>query len=88
LEEIKKMIASLAQEGEEFFLFGSQARGDADKRSDYDIAVSCMTGTLPLFRTNHLATSLNTLPWLIDVVDLTRSSDAFRAIIAPDCMKL
>jgi hypothetical protein len=47
-----------------------------------------MTGALPLFRTNHLATSLNTLPWLIDVVDLTRASDAFRAIVGPDCVRL
>jgi len=59
-------------------LFGSRARGDADERSDYDVAIDCEDLTPRLLA--QIRADLETLPTLreIEVVWLNRIAGTIR----------
>ena len=66
-------------------LFGSRARGQAKPHSDLDLAI--ITGEpLPLSTLAALAEAFSEsdLPWRVDVVDWSTTSEPFRKIIARD----
>jgi type I restriction enzyme S subunit len=62
--------------------FGSRARGDARRYSDLDLAV-ITDAPIPIPRMAALkeAFSESDLPWTVDVVDWSATSDRFRRII-------
>jgi type I restriction enzyme S subunit len=71
--------------GHAVWAFGSRARGQARPFSDLDLA---LLGPEPLSPETSatLADELSEsdLPWKVDLVDLARTSDAFRRIIDRD----
>lgn len=81
LEIIKTIVNELSDFSyvEKIILFGSRARGDAEERSDVDIAVWAPSATeqdwVELYT---LVDSLDTL-YFIDVVRLDKANEALRA---------
>jgi type I restriction enzyme S subunit len=71
--------------GHQVWAFGSRARGAAKPYSDLDLAI-ITDKPLPLSTQAALAEAFSEsdLPWRIDVVDWSTTSDAFRKIIARD----
>ena len=65
--------------------FGSRATGTAKPYSDLDLAI-ITDRPLPLSTQAALANAFSEsdLPWSVDVVDWSTTSDAFRKIIARD----
>ena len=63
--------------------FGSRARGQAKPHSDLDLAI-ITDQPLPLSTQAALAEAFSEsdLPWRVDVVDWSTTSEAFREIIA------
>ena len=90
LEEIKNILFRDGISQERFFLFGSRARWDYDRRSDYDIAITSVDESkkVDFTRSLRLQSQLNQLPRNIDLVDLTRASPFFRQEIAKDMIEL
>jgi len=69
------------------FLFGSQARGDARRHSDIDVAVLA-DKPLPagvLARIRH-ALEESTIPYEVDVVDLSRAEPGFVAAVLEEAV--
>jgi uncharacterized protein len=80
LDRVRRIVLGvLAAQPARLFLFGSRARGDAGPRSDIDIAVlpqlPLAEGTLARMRE---ALEESTIPYLVDVVDLTDADETFR----------
>lgn len=75
--------------GREVWAFGSRATGRARRHSDLDLAV---LGETPLSfeRSGALAEAFSDsdLPFRVDVVDWTRTSETFRQIIERDHLPL
>ena len=71
--------------GRPVWAFGSRATGNAKPYSDLDLAIITDT-PLPLSALAGLAEAFSEsdLPWRIDVVDWSTTSEAFRKIIARD----
>lgn len=67
----------------EFFVFGSRARGDAHTYSDLDL---CCLKSIPRSVVGDIKEKLDNsrLPYKVDIVDLTRSSDEFKELIKND----
>jgi len=65
--------------------FGSRATGDAKPYSDLDLVIIGDT-PLPLATWAALADAFSEsdLPWRVDIIDWSTTSDAFRDIIARD----
>jgi predicted nucleotidyltransferase len=83
LQEIKKVLHQYTSQyhNEEFFLFGSRARWDADIRSDYDIGIQTKNKKpVSLTTITRLQSELNELPRNIDLVDFTKASEQFQKI--------
>ncbi len=81
LQEIKKILDQYTSQhhDEEFFLFGSRARWDADIRSDYDIGIQTKDKKpIALTDLTRLQSELNELPRNIDLVDFTKASAQFQ----------
>ena len=80
LEQVRRIVLGvLAAQPARLFLFGSRARGEAGPRSDIDIAVlpqsPLVEGTLARMRE---ALEESTVPYRVDVVDLTEADETFR----------
>jgi len=58
------------------FVFGSQARGDADQTSDVDLALEGNVNEVELARLRE-ALEESTLPYTVDVVDMSKVSEQF-----------
>lgn len=70
---------ALAGTGARAWLFGSRATGTAYPGSDVDIAIDAPPEMDPLVIGDlREALETTTVPWTCDVVDLRRTSDAFR----------
>jgi type I restriction enzyme S subunit len=86
-EELAIVRAILARHvpGVEVWAFGSRARGIAKPYSDLDLAI---IAELPLSLEQGAALAEafaeSDLPWRVDVVEWTATSEAFRAIIERD----
>lgn len=83
-EEIKRAIGDAVRSVEptaEVFLFGSRARGDSRRISDYDIMVKTQK-KLTLRQLSQIREQLDEIPTLskIDLVDYNGVSESFRAI--------
>ncbi len=67
----------------QFYVFGSRARGDAQTYSDLDL---CCLQSIPRVVIGDIQEKLNNsrLPYKVDIVDLTRSSNEFKELIKPD----
>lgn len=59
------------------FVFGSQARGDAHQVSDVDLALEGKINVQELAQLRE-ALEESTLPYTIDVVDMSKASEQFR----------
>jgi predicted nucleotidyltransferase len=71
-EELEKAIALLKEYGaREVYLFGSMARGDADERSDWDLAVR---GLPPERYFTALGSLLESMTRSVDLVDLDETT--------------
>jgi hypothetical protein len=81
LDEVRRIvIGGLAEHPARVYLFGSFARGEASRVSDIDVAIlpekPLPSGLLPEIQ-EALDNSSSLHP--VDLVDLTRVSEAFRA---------
>ena len=78
-----RLIAQLRQfpEVRRIYLYGSRARGDADPRSDIDLAVSCPRATPEAWLRIHAAAEDAQTLLLIDLVRLEEVSDPLRTRI-------
>lgn len=67
------------------YVYGSRAKGMARPMSDLDLAL-CAPNPIPPSVMADLAEAFDEsdLPWKVDLIDWTTTSDRFRAIIAPD----
>jgi uncharacterized protein len=81
LERVKTMVLdALGDADAAVILFGSCATGDADRASDIDIAL-LPRHPLPGGLISEIAEMLeeSTVPYEVDIVDLSRASPDFRA---------
>lgn len=61
------------------YLFGSWARGEERRSSDIDLAVDCDTPVSPLLLAQlREVFEESTVPYRVEVVDLSRADDTFR----------
>lgn len=67
LQAIKKVIAQVMPDGAKVILFGSQARGDAQEDSDWDILILLDKEKLEEIDHDRYAYPLFELGWKIDV---------------------
>lgn len=67
------------------YAYGSRAKGRAQPMSDLDLALKGPEA-IPTLAMIDLADAFDEsdLPWKVDLIDWTTTSDRFRAIIAPD----
>lgn len=80
LEVVKTIVMDyLGNTGARVYLFGSWARGDEYYGSDIDVGV-WYDRPLPAGRLSYLREALeeSTVPYSVDLVDLTRTDSAFR----------
>lgn len=80
LDEARRIVLGLiGPHRARVFLYGSRARGDADRCSDIDIAVwpqaPLPAGTLARIRD---AFEESTIPYHVDVIDLSTVDESFR----------
>lgn len=69
--------------------FGSRVNGKPDKFSDLDLALNCKTPlTLEVLGSLKDSFAASNLPISVDIVDLNRVSDSFRAHIETTGVKL
>ena len=64
------------------YLFGSQATGESDRRSDIDIGIDCNGKKIPLAELQRIREKVEDTTMLqkIDIVDFNAVSEAFRSI--------
>ena len=81
-DEINQLIAKITQDNTDLavILFGSRAKGNFRKFSDYDLGILA-EGKLPLDRWLKLRDlseeSTEDFPLMVDLVDLSRAPDKF-----------
>ncbi|MGC4377217.1 nucleotidyltransferase domain-containing protein [Fictibacillus sp. Mic-4] len=89
LEEVKRIVFSCLQNTEAVvYLFGSWARKQERPTSDIDIAVS-YTSCLPDGTLTRLRLELeeSTIPYRVEIVDLTYSDEQFRNKVKEEGIK-
>jgi predicted nucleotidyltransferase len=86
---VSALSACLGAEGFSFYLFGSRAHGNGRVNSDWDIGVLGPRPLLPMERT-RMRLVIEEWPTLhtIDLVDLTASSERFRAAALAEAVPL
>jgi uncharacterized protein len=83
LDTVKRIVLDrLAGREARVFLFGSCARGDARHWSDIDVAID-PAAAIPAGLMADIAEDLeeSTVPYFVDVVDLTHARPEFRAVV-------
>ncbi len=88
IEQLRKLVIDfLAAYNVRVYLYGSYAKGTAHKTSDVDIAI-LPKGKIPkdLFSRLREAIEESTIPYNVDVTDLTQVSDEFRRQILKDAI--
>jgi predicted nucleotidyltransferase len=70
------------------YLFGSRATGRADHGSDYDIAVVSDHDLGDALVRAALALEESTIPYKVDLVDLSTADEAFRAGVRKEGVSL
>lgn len=79
LEQVKEIVLSIVKEWPvKVYLFGSWARGEERRTSDIDIGM-WSESPLPAKLLTDIRSSLeeSTIPYRVDVVDLTKSEQSF-----------
>ena len=86
-EQLKKELATLAKQYgiALFVLFGSQARGDAHKKSDIDIAYSARN-PMPLHTENEMAVALHEIFGTshVDIVNFSTASPLLLKLVTEE----
>ncbi len=80
LQQSKHIVAKqLAGHAVDAYLFGSRAKGTATRHSDIDIALFSKS-IMPLALASHLRETFeeSTIPYQVDIVDLSTVSENFR----------
>jgi len=88
IQQLRKLIIDfLAGYNVRVYLYGSHAKGTTHKTSDVDIAI-LPKGKIPkdLFSRLREAIEESTIPYNVDVTDLTQVSDEFRRQILKDAI--
>lgn len=84
LNKLKKLVLPVISkhlnlEKTKVFIFGSQANGNGHSRSDLDIGLKA-DQEIPAAKIIALREELESLPYLIDVVDFSQVDDDFKEI--------
>lgn len=90
-EELRSVIAVLndALSGETVLAFGSRVRGDHRKTSDLDLAIQSTSGvTIETRARLEQGFSESSLPFRVDVIDLSRVDESFRGIILDQAIEI
>lgn len=79
LQQAKRIVAKqLAGHAVDAYLFGSRAKGEATRYSDIDLAL-LPKKAMPIALISYVREALeeSTIPYRVDVIDLSRVSDKF-----------
>ncbi len=90
LEFIRRTVRKyLSEEDCEVFVYGSRAGGKADRWSDIDVGIKGEK-EVPVRKLALIAEELENskIPYKVDVVDFTRTSDDFRRLALKEIIKL
>ena len=88
LDRVRQIVLDrLAGHRARVYLFGSCARGDINRFSDIDVAIEPLE-TLPVGLIGHITEDLeeSTIPYFVDVVDLSTAGQDFRNRIMKDAV--
>ena len=88
LDNVKRIVLDrLAGHPARVYLFGSCARGDVNRFSDIDVAIEPLE-PLPSAMIAYIADDLeeSTVPYFVDVVDLSTAKPEFRERIMKDAV--
>ena len=83
LEIIRSILKKHLPKNTSVWLFGSRATGKAKRYSDLDLAIDCNQLPIPLYTKAHLTQDLedSSLPYTVDIVDITTIEPSFKNII-------
>jgi len=90
-EQLAVVISVLksALSGEGVVVFGSRARGNHRKTSDLDLAITSPLGLSIEARARlEQGFSESSLPFRVDVIDLSRADDSFRKLILDEAVEI
>ncbi len=88
LEIVRSILARVVPQAD-VWVFGSRTRASSKEYSDLDLALKTPEAlSIDLHAELSEAFCESDLPWKVDIVDVNRVSEAFRAVIERDKIKI